>query len=54
MRWRSPMRLFVSFPTWRFAGRLGGAAHAAVEPWLAAHEEYASCIRELVDAIAPG
>jgi glycosyltransferase involved in cell wall biosynthesis len=35
-----------------FAERLGGAAHAAVQPWLATPEEYALRIRELVDAVA--
>ena len=33
------------------AGRLGAAAHAAVQPWLATPEEYARRIRELVDAV---
>ena len=31
--------------------RLGTAAHAAVQPWLATPEEYARRIRELVDAV---
>jgi glycosyltransferase involved in cell wall biosynthesis len=35
-----------------FAERLGRAAHAAVQPWLATPEEYALRIRELVDAVA--
>ena len=35
-----------------FAERLGGAAHAAVQPWLATPEKYALRIRELVDAVA--
>jgi glycosyltransferase involved in cell wall biosynthesis len=34
------------------AERLGGAAHAAVQPWLATPEEYAQRLRELVDAVA--
>ena len=36
----------------RLAERLGGAAHAAVQPWLATPEEYARRIRELVDAVS--
>ena len=34
------------------AERLGEAAHAAVQPWLATPEEYARRIRELVDEVA--
>jgi glycosyltransferase involved in cell wall biosynthesis len=34
------------------AERLGGAANAAVQPWLATPEDYARRIRELVDAVA--
>jgi glycosyltransferase involved in cell wall biosynthesis len=34
-----------------FAERLGGSAHAVVQPWLATPEEYARRIRELVDAV---
>lgn len=34
------------------AERLGLAAHAAVQPWLATPEEYARRIRELVDEVA--
>jgi glycosyltransferase involved in cell wall biosynthesis len=34
------------------AERLGAAAHAAVQPWLATPEEYARRIRELVDEVA--
>jgi len=33
------------------AERLGEAAHAAVQPWLATPEEYARRIRELVDEV---
>jgi glycosyltransferase involved in cell wall biosynthesis len=33
------------------AERLGAAAHAAVQPWLATPEEYARRIRDLVDAV---
>ena len=33
------------------AERLGAAAHAAVQPWLATPEEYARRIRELVDEV---
>jgi glycosyltransferase involved in cell wall biosynthesis len=33
------------------AERLGAAAHAVVQPWLATPEEYAQRIRELVDAV---
>jgi glycosyltransferase involved in cell wall biosynthesis len=33
------------------AERLGAAAHAAVQPWLATPEEYARRVRELVDEI---
>ena len=33
------------------AERLGAAAHAAVEPWLATPEEYARQVRELVDEV---
>jgi glycosyltransferase involved in cell wall biosynthesis len=33
------------------AERLGSAAHAAVQPWLATPEEYAQRIRELVDDV---
>ena len=34
------------------AERLGAAAHAAVQPWLATPEEYARRIRELVERVA--
>jgi glycosyltransferase involved in cell wall biosynthesis len=33
------------------AERLGGAAHAAVQPWLATPQEYARRLRELVDEV---
>ncbi len=33
------------------AERLGAAAHAAVQPWLATPEDYARRVRELVDAV---
>ena len=33
------------------AERLGEAAHATVQPWLATPEEYARRIRELVDEV---
>ncbi len=48
---RSPTRSCACSRDRALAERLGAAAHAAVQPWLATPEEYARRIRELVDDV---